>query len=508
VTRFLIIAALLLPVVHSAVAAENGKPNIVLIYVDDLGYGDVGCYGAQRVETPHVDRLAKEGLRFTDGHAAAATCTPSRYAMLTGEYAWRKPGTGILPGNAAQIIAPGRQTLASVLQDAGYRTGVVGKWHLGLGKKDADFNTEIKPGPREIGFDYSFLIPATGDRVPCVYVENQRVVGLDPNDPIRLSFSAKVGEEPTGKGNPDLLRMHPSHGHDMTIVNGVSRIGWMTGGKSARWVDEDMADVITAKATNFIEAEAKKPFFLFFSLHDIHVPRMPHPRFVGKTKMGPRGDAIAQMDSCVGEILNALDRRDLAKDTLVIFTSDNGPVVDDGYKDKAVTLLGDHKPAGPLRGGKYSAFEGGTRVPLIIRWPARVKPGVSDALICQIDFLASFAKLTAQPVASTAADSQDMLRALIGESATGRELLVEQGSLLALRQGHWKFIPPGGKGPKVSATTNVELGRDAGAQLYDLSNDLGETNNVASMHPERVAAMRKTIEKLQESVEAEPSTRK
>src|SRR6266700_2562722 len=177
-----LLAGLVFCAAFVAHAAE--KPNIILLYADDLGYGDAGCYGATAVHTPNIDRLAREGLRFTDGHAAAATCTPSRYALLTGEYAWRKPGTGVLPGDAALIIDPKRTTLPSILQKAGYATGAVGKWHLGLGEKGAalDWNGEIKPGPREIGFDYSFILPATGDRVPCVYVENGRVANLDPKD--------------------------------------------------------------------------------------------------------------------------------------------------------------------------------------------------------------------------------------------------------------------------------------------------------------------------------------
>lgn len=472
------------------------KPNIVLIYADDLGYGDLGCYGATRVQTPAVDRLAKEGLRFTDGHSAAATCTPSRYAMLTGEYAWRKKGTGILPGTAPLIIQPGRTTLASLLQKAGYRTGIVGKWHLGLGDGNLDWNGAIKPGPREVGFDYCFLVPATGDRVPCVYVENHRVVGLDPMDPLRVSFGKPVGSEPTGRANPELLKMRPSHGHDMTIVNGISRIGYMAGGKSARWVDEDMADVLTRKATGFIEQNRGQPFFLFFSLHDIHVPRLPHARFVGKTDMGPRGDVIAQLDGCVGEVLTALDRLKLAENTLVLFSSDNGPVVDDGYEDSAVTKLGGHKPAGPFHGGKYSAFEAGTRVPFLVRWPGRVKSGVSDALVCQVDFPASFAALTGQKLADgDAPDSFNVLPALLGESRQGRDHLIEQAAVLSLRQGPWKLIEPG-KAPKVFANTGIASGQSPQAQLYNLADDLGETKNVAAQHPERVKEMRALLQKI------------
>jgi len=188
------------------VASAANRPNIVLIIADDLGYGDVSCYGATKVKTPNLDRLAGQGIRFTDAHSTSGTCTPSRYSMLTGEYAWRKKGTGILPGDAALIIDPKRATLPSVLKSAGYNTGAVGKWHLGLGDGKLDWNTEIKPSPNEIGFDYSFIIPATVDRVPCVFVENHRVVGLDAKDPITVSYQYKVGDEPTGKENPDLLR--------------------------------------------------------------------------------------------------------------------------------------------------------------------------------------------------------------------------------------------------------------------------------------------------------------
>src|SRR5262245_15696852 len=425
----------------AGIASAAERPNIVLVYADDLGYGDVGCYGAQWVKTPHIDRLANEGLRFTDGHCSSATCTPSRFALLTGQYPWRKAGTGILPGDAAAIVSPGTPTIASTLTSAGYKTGVVGKWHLGLGAGNLDWNGEIKPGPLEIGFDYCFLIPATGDRVPCVYVENHHVVGLDPADPIRVSYGTKIGNDPTGRENPDLLKMKLSRGHDQTIVNGVSRIGFMTGGQKARWVDEEMADTITGKAVKFIEDGRQGPFFLFFSTHDIHVPRVPHRRFVGKTFLGPRGDAIEQFDWCVGELLAALDRLKLAENTLVILSSDNGPVLDDGYADDAVEKLGAHQPAGPLRGGKYSLFEGGTRVPFLARWPARIKPGVSDALMSQVDFLATFAELTGQQLPAEAGpDSLPQLAALVGESSTGREHLIEHAAGLAIRKGAWKFF--------------------------------------------------------------------
>ena len=328
-------------------APEN--PNIIIIYADDLGYGDISCYGATSIKTPNTDMVASQGLRFTNAHCTSATSTPSRYSMLTGEYAWRKKGTGVATGDAPAIITPGRITLATILKNAGYTTGVVGKWHLGLGPSGgANWNGEITSGPMDIGFDYNFLIPATGDRVPCVFVENRRVVGLDASDPISVSFKEPILVEPTGRDHPELLKMHPSHGHDMTIVNGISRIGYMSGGKSALWKDEEIADVITGKAVDFIKKNKDKPFFLYFATHDIHVPRVPNQRFVGKSGMGPRGDAILEFDWSVGEIIKTIDDLDLSRKTLIILTSDNGPVVDDGYKDDAVEMLGDHKPAGPL----------------------------------------------------------------------------------------------------------------------------------------------------------------
>ncbi|HDT12748.1 MAG TPA: arylsulfatase [Candidatus Aminicenantes bacterium] len=476
--------------------ARSARPNIVLIYADDLGYGDVGCYGADKVPTPAIDALAARGLRFTNAHSPAATCTPSRYALLTGEYAWRREGTGIAAGDANLIIEPGRRTLASMLRDAGYATGVVGKWHLGLGQGRIDWNGGIRPGPAEIGFDYSYLIPATGDRVPCVYVENGRVVGLDPADPIRVSFGEPVGDEPTGKSHPGLLRMRPSHGHDQTIVNGVSRIGYMSGGAAARWVDEDMADTITGKAVSFIERNAAGPFFLYFATHDIHVPRLPHPRFAGASGLGPRGDAIVEFDWSVGEIVRALDRLGLADKTLFVFTSDNGPVVDDGYEDQAVELLDGHAPSGPLRGGKYSAFDAGTRVPFVVRWPGKVEPGTSDALVSQVDFLASFAALTGRTLgAGEAPDSFDLSAALLGRDREGRDHLVEQAGTLSLIEGRWKYIAPSA-GPATNANVAIELGNSPDPQLYDLETDIGETRNLASERPEIVERLAARLEAI------------
>ena len=489
--------------------------NIVLILADDLGWGDVACYGAKGVATPNVDRLAREGMRFTDAHASAATCTPTRYSLLTGEYAWRKKGTGLATGDAALLIEPGRTTLPSVLKKAGYSTGVIGKWHLGLGHggDKINWNGEITPGPREIGFDYSFILPATGDRTPCVYVENQRVVGHDPADPIKVSYKLDEENYPgelDGRKDRAGLKLDWSHGHNYTVVNGIGRIGYMTGGKNARWVDEDMADTLAAKGAAFIERNKENPFFLYFATHDIHVPRVPNKRFVGTTSMGARGDAIVQFDFQVGAILDAIDRCGLKDDTLVILSSDNGPVLDDGYKDQAVEKVGEHQPAGPFRGHKYSAYEGGTRVPFIARWPKQIKAGTeSAALVSLVDWVATAAAMTGQTLTSDAApDSFDFSGALREPGAMARRSLISQDPVLSVRDGVWKFIPENGKknGPKRADTgllgdpdVFVKGGADSGnwnvAQLYDTSADPRETNNLAGKYPARVAAMRAFLEK-------------
>jgi len=493
------LAGLLACFFTGAVKAQQPRPNIVFIYTDDLGYGDVSCYGAVKVSTPNIDRLAAQGLLFTNGHASSATCTPSRYSFLTGEYAWRKKGTGIAPGNASLIIDTAHATVASVLRQAGYVTGVVGKWHLGLGGPEGpDWNGEIRPGPLELGFDESFIIPATLDRVPCVYVEDHRVVRLDPQDPITVDYKKPVGNWPTGREHPGLLRMGTTHGHDNTIVNGIGRIGYMTGGRAALWRDQDVADTLTARAQRFITAHRQQPFFLYFATTDIHVPRDPHERFAGKSGMGPRGDAILQLDWCVGQLLHTLDSLQLSDNTLVIFSSDNGPVLDDGYQDGAVEHLNGHKPAGALSGGKYSALEAGTRVPFIVCWPGKVKPGRSAALISQVDLLASFAALTGQKVpAGDARDSENVLPALLGRTDKGRESLVEQSGTLSLVRGHWKYIAPS-KGPKIQRFVNIATGYSEEPQLYNLETDIAEQHNVAAQHPDRV---RKMAAELKEIVE-------
>ncbi len=477
------------------------KPNVVLIYVDDLGYGDLSSYGATKVFTPNIDKLAEQGIRFTRGYATSATCTPSRYALMTGEYPWRKQGTGVLPGNAALIVPTDRVTLPGVFKKAGYKTAVVGKWHLGLGDAvEKNWNEDIKPGPNEVGFDYSFIFPATADRVPTVFIENHRVVGLDPADPILVNYREKVGSDPTGKENPELLKMKasPNHGHDNTIVNGIGRIGYLSGGTKARWTDEEVPLTFLQKAKDFIVENRKQPFFLFYSLTEPHVPRMPSTYFKGKSDLGYRGDVILQMDWAVGEIVKELELQGLTKNTLIVFTSDNGPVLDDGYEDEAVTKQNGHMPAGPLRGGKYSIFEAGTRVPWIVSWPGKIKAGESDALISQVDLLASFANLLRQPLASTdAPDSHNMLRALMGKSKQGRETLVQHASTLAVVKDNWKYIHPS-NGPAYNKLTAIELGNSEQPQLYNLREDIGERHNLAAQYPEKVEEFAKLLQEIKQ----------
>lgn len=496
----------------SIMAAKNDQPNVVIIYGDDVGYGDVGVYGSKLIPTPNIDKLASQGLRFTDGHCSAATSTPSRFSMLTGRHAFRN-GVRVLPGNAKMAIPTNIMTLPKLFKKAGYTTGVIGKWHLGLGdgKTPIDWNGDVKPGPLEIGFKSSFLLPATNDRVPCVYLRDHKVVDLDKNDPISVSYRSplsgkhsdgtKVTTYPDGKKNREAMTYYPSsHGHNSSVINGIGRIGYMQGGKSALWNDEMMADVLMDETRKFISANKEKPFFLYFASQDIHVPRVPHPRFRGKTKLSYRGDAMVQFDWTTGEIMKELEKHGLTENTIVIFSSDNGPVYDDGYKDGCTVNTSTkevdrgHDGSGPYRGGKYQIYEGGTRVPFIVRWPKVIKPGISKALVSQIDFMASFADLLNVEIEKGAAvDSQNSLQALLGKDKVGNEYIVEEARGLALRKGPWKYIP--GK----PAKKNKKMGKAGKPSLYNIDEDIMEKNNVATKHPELVKEMDAILTKVKTS---------
>jgi len=508
----MVLAITILACANRAAAADPRPPNVVVILADDVGYGDLGCYGATKVSTPNLDRLAREGLRFTDAHSPSAVCTPTRFALLTGQYAWRQPtGAGILSGEAPLCIATTQYTLPRVFKAAGYATGAVGKWHLGLGgdgqggaasKAKTDYNASLRPGPLELGFDYFFGVPATGDRTPCVYVRNHAVVGYDANDPIAVRYGQPIGDEPTGKDHPELLKVKPSHGHDNTIVNGISRIGYMSGGKAARWIDEDMADVLSREAVQFIEAHRQQPFFLYFSTHDIHVPRVPHPRFAGRSAHGTRGDVIQQLDATVGEVLAALDRTELANNTLVIFTSDNGGVLDDGYQDGSGNDASGHRPNGALRGFKGSLFEGGHRVPFISRWPGQVPVGESDQLICHVDLLATCAAIVGQALPKDAGvDSFNVLPALKGEKSQVRDHLVHHSGgypgALSIRQGPWKLLDAGGARYANRAGGGAQL-------LFQLDADPAEEHDLAAEQSERVKELAKRLAAIRQGGRSRP----
>lgn len=492
--ELLTLAAATAALAPAAAQNEARKPNVVVILADDLGYGDLECYGAKNVTTPNVDRLAAEGLRMTNAHAIAATSTPSRYGLLTGEYAFRRPDTDIAAGNASMIIKPEQFTMADAFKSAGYRTAAFGKWHLGLGDVtgEQDWNAQLPCGLGDLGFDKSYIMAATADRVPCVFIEDGHIANFDPEHPVEVSYEKNFEGEPTGRSNPELLyNQRYSYGHDQSIVNGISRIGFMKGGGKALWKDENIADSIVTHAIRFLEEQKPDgdPFFIYFCTNDIHVPRFPHDRFREKNKMGLRGDAIAQFDWTVGQLVGALDSLGLRDNTLIILTSDNGPVIDDGYDDHAAELLNGHSPTGGLRGSKYSAFEGGTRVPMIVNWQGGDirRPGTtSDALFSQIDLLRSFASLIGARLPKGAApDSNDAIGSLTGHDLNGRDWVVEQAQnrTLQLRTPRWKYITPCDGPSSLSWAPGVETGYSTEPQLYDMTAG-SEQKNVAAEHPE------------------------
>ena len=513
---------------NSQVENEDQKPNIIIIYADDVGYGDLSSYGAEKIQTPNLDKLASQGARFTNAHATSAMCTPSRYSLLTGRYAFRHPSAGILSAEDPLIIEPGSKTLPAMLKEAGYTTSIVGKWHLGLGAEEEpiNWNGQIKPGPLEVGFDESFILPVTNDRVPTVYVKGHKVYQLGEGDSLRVkypkeghheyqeeSFGEKeksapkvpqplVGDLPSGHTHPEQLRYPADAQHSGTIVNGVSRIGYQAGGQSAWWDDENMSSDFADRAKDFI-ADNENPFFLYLSMPENHVPRIPNPEFVGSSETGLRGDAVQELDAVVGQVVKTLKKEGIREETMIIFSSDNGPVFYDGYEDGAIKRHNGHDPSGIYQGGKYVAYEGGTRMPTIVSWPGQIDGGIeSDALISQVDFLASIASMVGVEIPDSL-DSRNVLPALLGKSTEGRDHIVQQSSDgLALRKGPWKYIEEGSRSDWAYNRHNLEksplnvekLGPEE--YLFNLEEDPGETTNLADEHPEKLKDMRALLEKL------------
>jgi len=469
------------------------KPNIVIILADDLGYGDIGCYGATKVGTPYIDRIAEEGVLFTDAHTPSPICTPTRYSLLVGEYYWRIGPTIGRNWNRRRglLIEEHRMTVPSLLKSVGYATGCVGKWHLGFGKDKPDWNGELKPGPLEVGFNYYFGTPNANNEAPFVYVENHRVVGLEATDPIEV--------------DPVYARMK--------------------GGKRARRKNEEIALVQTAKAVSFIERHKAHPFFLYFAPCNVHVPLTPNARFKGTSKCGTYGDFIHELDWSVGEILSTLDRLNLADNTLLIFTSDNGAV-----HHRHAFAMG-HRANGVLSGQKTDVWEGGHRVPFVVRWPGKVKSGTrSNELICVTDMLATIAALVGEELPREAGpDSFNILPALLDEPGHKpvRESVVMGWPGWAIREGPWLLIPhqgsggvttdpdnPAGKGWMTFAeighknsdyTNDGKLKADAPpGQLYNLSRDLGETANLYNDYPGIVEHLRGLLEKFKRDRRSRP----
>lgn len=469
------------PVAPPAPAA----PNIIVILADDIGWGDASCYGATKISTPNIDRLAREGRRFDNGYTSAAVCTPTRYSLLTGQYAWRGSSIGVNRGvanGASPLLIPtDRATAPSLLQQAGYRTAVIGKWHLGFGTEKPDYNRELRPGPLEVGFHEFFGIPATNDRIPTVFVRNYLVQGLESSDPISYTYN-KAEAEASGLSS---------------WAAGRNRIGWAKGGKSAWWDDTAIADTLTRESIQFIERNKDNKFFLYFAPHNVHAPAIPGPRFKGRSGLGDRADMLLEFDSALGEILSSLDKLGISDNTLLIYSSDNGAYVSDEQG---------HRPTGAFRGLKSTLWEGGSRVPFIVRWPARITPGESSDLVSTLDVpatLCAAAGLTPPPDALP--DSFNLLPALLGQKdAPKRDFLVLQSGTgkLAVRSGSWKYIPD---------LDNVEgwkaKAKPAGAPdrpgLYDLSSDPGEKQNLYGKKP---AEARRIAAQLADAM-ASPRTR-
>lgn len=461
------------------------RPNVIFMMADDLGYGDVQAYNPKsRIPTPHLNRLAEEGMRFTDAHSPSAVCTPTRYGVVTGRYCWRSSlKRGVLNGYGAPFMQPDRPTVATLMNQADYRTAVIGKWHLGLrfGKdKDGenDYAKTLTTTPNDFGFQTFFGIPASLDFPPYVYIQNREITA-----PVTQTYDAV--------GFPAFMRR---------------------GEIADDFIPEESLDTLTQKAVAYLDARArdKDSFFLYLPLTAPHKPVLPAKRFRGKTELGPYGDFVVQTDWVVGQILAALDRNRLTQDTLLLFTSDNGSFMyrrDDSepghVEDDTIQAYreSDHTANGPLRGTKADIWEAGHRVPFLARWPGHVAAGTESATtICHVDLAATLADILDMPLPEDAfEDSFSFLPDLLGEErAHPRAPVIHHsgGGMFAIRDGKWKLVAGSGSGGR-EAPRGVAFERPF--FLADLENDLGETSNRAEDFPEIEERLWQTLNQIRES---------
>ena len=513
--RFHLILIILINFIFSISIAQKEKPNVILIYADDLGYGDLSCQGATKVQTPNIDQLAKEGRKFSDAHSASAVCTPSRYALLTGEYPIRVNSWGPLPTNNKLLIDTKNLTVGKLFQNVGYKTACLGKWHLGFGQKEVNqWEVPLGDGPNEVGFDYYWGVPLVNSNSPFVYVKNKTIVGYDSNDPIKY----------IGKNSKSGLK--PSPTPTFPKEASIKAPNLFTGALEAHKIydDEKTGTYLVEEATKFITENKKDPFFLYFATTNIHHPFTPAPRFKGTSQAGLYGDYIHELDWMVGEIVKSLEKNKLTKNTLIIFTSDNGAMLNLGGR---IAMEKGHKINGDLLGFKFGVWEGGHRIPFIVKWPGKVPAGTeSDQLICSVDMLATFAEITNQEISLEGKDSKNVLPAFLGEDVVVRDELLlapKQVRNLSLRKGKWMYIPARGSGgfngskpgqhacggvgavkfakSKNSDIENGNYKKDAPkAQLYNLEKDKNQTTNVFKQNPEVVEEMRKRLAEIKQEV--------
>ena len=482
------------------------KYNIVFILADDLGYGDLGCFGATKVQTPRIDRLASEGVSFTNAYSPHSVCTPTRYSLMTGRYAWRTwNGHETVWANDPMLIDSSRTTLPEILKSAGYRTAIIGKWHLGFGSPNSpgwddqegpDYNLELNPGPLEAGFDYFYGIPHVGQQ-PHMFIENHHVVGLDPDEPMEIILDERYTDRASYVNRDNMPPAHKFKGYG-----------------SARYEHEDVAVILTDKAVKWIEAESNEPFFLYFAHRNIHTPLKPNDRFANSSEIGKYGDFIHELDWSVGEILDALDRMGLTDNTIVFLASDNGGVKD--YQDSKIIEIIGHRPNGPFFGQKTECYEGGVHIPFIVKWPGVVqKNSKSEKLVALTDTYATIAELLNHPLLwNEGEDSFSYLSELQGtlSDQPERQCVVTDSKcgLFAIRKGDWKFITgQGGGGAHWNEDEHVRIvthkwnykddADNPPGQLYNLRIDPGETNNLYYSHPEKVAELRDKLREIQYS---------